>query len=138
MIRVEMFSSNKCHTTSNGNVVNSSSREIISDKELVIKRSGLLQLLQPGDYLMTNMVLHLLVVKQSCHHFYGAKSHFQRMSCKGVKKFTMSCAFLKDYWWDKEVHFFDKVIPLTVGGSINQIWKVACLNTNSQEPLLFE
>lgn len=45
---------------------------------------------------------------------------------------------LKDYWWDKEVHFFDKVIPLTVGGSINQIWKVACLNTNSQEPLLFE
>ena len=50
----------------------------------------------------------------------------------------MSCAFLKDYWWDKEVHFFDKVIPLTVGGSINQIWKVACLNTNSQEPLLFE
>ena len=60
------------------------------------------------------------------------------MSCKRVKKFTISCAFLKDYWWDKEVHFFDKVIPLTVGGSINQIWKVACLNTNSQEPLLFE
>lgn len=55
-----MFSLNKCHTTSNGNVVNSSSREIISDKELVIKRSGLLQLLQPGDYLMTNMVFLIL------------------------------------------------------------------------------
>ena len=60
ILNCEMFSSNKCHTTSNGNVVNSSSRrEIISDKELV-KRSGLLQLLQPGDYLMTNMVFLIL------------------------------------------------------------------------------
>lgn len=38
--------------------------------------------------------------------------------------------------WVKEFHFFDQVVPLTVIGSINQIWTVACLITNFQGPLL--
>ena len=37
-----------------------------------------------------------------------------------------------------EFHYFDKVIPLMVAGSINQIWTVACLITNFQGPLFYE
>ena len=37
----------------------------------------------------------------------------------------------------KEFHYFDKVIPLTVAGSINQIWTVACL-LNFQAPFFYE
>lgn len=38
----------------------------------------------------------------------------------------------------KEFHYFDRVILLTVAGSINQIWTVACLITNFQAPLIYE
>ena len=38
----------------------------------------------------------------------------------------------------KEFHYFDRVIPLTVAGSINQIWTVACLITNFQGPIFYE
>ena len=38
----------------------------------------------------------------------------------------------------KEFHFFDRVIPLTMAGSINQIWTVSGLITIFQGPLFYE
>ena len=35
----------------------------------------------------------------------------------------------------KEFHYFDRVIPLTMAGSITQTWTVACLITNFEGPL---
>jgi hypothetical protein len=36
----------------------------------------------------------------------------------------------------KKFHFFDRTIPLTMHGSINQIWTVCCLLCNAQNPLI--
>ena len=38
----------------------------------------------------------------------------------------------------KEYHIFDSVIPITMFGSINQFWSVACLLTLFQGPLIAE
>ncbi|CAH3163374.1 unnamed protein product, partial [Porites lobata] len=98
-----MYSSYKTHTTYKGNVVISPSGEMIhisslfagsiSGKELV-KQSGLFckQQFSKGELLRSKTIQNLQV-------------HVER-AIKRVKEF----------------HFFDRVIPLTMAGSINQIW----------------
>jgi hypothetical protein len=36
----------------------------------------------------------------------------------------------------KEFHLFDSPLPLTLAGSINQLWTVACFLINFQGPLI--
>ena len=36
----------------------------------------------------------------------------------------------------KENHIFDSVIPVSMFGSINQLWSVACILANFQGPLI--
>nr|XP_058945630.1 uncharacterized protein LOC131773704 [Pocillopora verrucosa] len=148
------YSSYKSHTTYKGNVVISPSGEIIhvsslfegsiSDKELV-KQSGLLNLLEPGDQIMADkgFTIEDLLKPIGCGvampAFLSSKGQFSKKELSTSKQIhNLRVHVERAIRRVKEFHYFDKVIPLTVAGSINQIWTVACLITNFQGPLLHE
>lgn len=154
VLNSEMYSSYKSHTTYKGNVVISPSGEIIhisslfegsiSDKELV-RQSGLLPLLQPGDQLMADkgFVIQDLLTPLGCEvvmpSFLSSKRQFSKNDLQESKKLhNLRVHVERAIRRVKEFHYFDRVIPLTVAGSINQIWTVACLITNFQGPLFYE
>ena len=141
ILNSEMYSSYKSHTTYKGNVVISLSREIIhisslfegsiSDKELV-RQSGLLLLLHPGDQLMAGkgFVIHDLLTPLGCEvvmpSFLSSKGQFSRNDLQESKKIhNLRVDFERAISRVKEFYYFDWVIPLTVAGSITQIWTVA-------------
>lgn len=152
VLNSEMYSSNKSHTTYKGNVVIAPSGEIIhvsalfegsiSDKELV-KRSGLLPLLEPGDQLMADKGFDIkdrlepIGCEITIPAFLASKGQFSKEELLHSKKIhNVRVHVERAIRRVKEFHFFDQVVPLTVIGSINQIWTVACLITNFQGPLL--
>ena len=154
ILNSEMYSSYKSHTTYKGNVVISPSGEIIhisslfegsiSDKELV-RQSGLLPLLQPGDQLMADkgFVIQDLLTPLGCEvvmpSFLSSKKQFSKGDLQESKKIhNLRVHVERAIRRVKEFHYFDKVIPLNVAGSINQIWTVACLITNFQGPLFYQ
>lgn len=154
VLNSEMYSSYKSHTTYKGNVVISPSGEIIhisslfegsiSDKELV-KQSGLLPLLQPGDQIMADkgFVIQDLLTPLGCSvvmpSFLSSKQQFSKGELQNSKKIhNLRVHVERAIRRVKEFHFFDRVIPLTMAGSINQIWTVSCLITNFQGPLFYE
>ena len=135
-----MYSSYKSHTTFKGNVVISPSGEIIhisslfegliSDKELV-RQSGLLPLLQPGDQIMADkgFVIQDLLTPLGCSvvmpSFLSNKQQFSKGELQNSKKIHNLQVHVERAITGrrvKEFHFFDRVIPLTMAGSINQIW----------------
>ena len=154
ILNSEMYSSYKSHTTYKGNVVISPSGEIIhisslfegsiSDKELV-RQSGLLPLLQPGDQLMADkgFVIQDLLTPLGCEvimpSFLSVNKQFSKGDLQHSKKIhNLRVHVERAIRRVKEFHYFDKVIPLNVAGSINQIWTVACLITNFQGPLFYQ
>ena len=154
VLNSEMYSSYKSHTTYKGNVVISPSGEIIhisslfegsiSDKELV-KQSGLLPLLQPGDQIMADkgFVIQDLLTPLGCSvvmpSFLSSKQQFSKGELQESKKIhNLRVHVERAIRRVKEFHFFDRVIPLTMAGSINQIWTVSCLITDFQGPLFYE
>lgn len=149
VLNSEMYSSYKSHTSYKGYVVIAPSGEIIhvsalfegSDKELV-KRSGLLPLLEPGDQLMADKGFNIKVLLEpiGCEitipAFLASKGQFSKEEVVHNKKIHNVCVNVeRAIRRVKEFHFFDQVVPLTVIGSINQIWTVAYLITNFQGPL---
>lgn len=154
VLNSEMYSSYKTHTTYKGNVVISPSGEIIhisslfegsiSDKELV-KQSGLLSLLQPGDQIVADkgFVIQDLLTPLGCSvvmpSFLSCKQQFSKGELLRSKTIhNLRVHVERAIRRVKEFHFFDRVIPLTMAGSINQIWTVSCLITNFQGPLFYE
>ena len=154
VLNSEMYSSYKSHTTYKGNVVISPSGEIIhisslfegsiSDKELV-RQSGLLPLLQPGDQIMADkgFVIQDLLTPLGCSvvmpSFLSSKQQFSKGEFQDSKKnHNLRVHVERAIRRVKEFHFFDRVIPLTMAGSINQIWTVSCLITNFQGPLFYK
>ena len=154
VLNSEMYSAYKSHTTYKGNVVISPSGEIIhisslfegsiSDKELV-RQSGLLPLLQPGDQIMADkgFVIQDLLTPLGCSvvmpSFLSSKQQFSKGKLQDSKKIhNLGVHVERAIRRVKEFHFFDRVIPLTMAGSINQIWTVSCLITNFQGPLFYE
>lgn len=118
----------------------------ISDKEIT-KQSGILSVLEEGDMVMADkgflikdllseihvyITIHGIVIPP----FLGPSGHF---TVDEVRK-TQAIARLRIHVERairqiKEYHIFDKVLPMTLVGSINQLWAVCALLTNFQGPL---
>ena len=145
------YSCYKSHNTFKGNIVIAPSGEIIhvsllyegsiSDKELV-KKSGLLKLLEPGDQLMADkgFVIQDLLTPIGCSvtmpAFLSSKTQFAKDELLKSKEIhNIRVHVERAIRRVKEFHYFDRVIPLTMAGSITQTWTVACLITNFQGPL---
>ncbi|PFX26981.1 RNA-directed DNA polymerase from mobile element jockey [Stylophora pistillata] len=137
VLNSEMYPSHESHTTYQGNVVISPSGEIIhtsslfegsiSDKEL-IKQSSLLPLLQPGDQIMADkgFVIQDILTPLGCSvvmpSFLSSKQQFSKGELRESKKIHILRVHVeRAIRRVEEFHFFDRVIPLTMAGSINQI-----------------
>jgi len=113
----------------------------ISDKEIT-KKSGILSFLEEGDMVMADkgfLIKDLLSERQVSlviPPFLGPSGHF---TADEVRK-TQAIARLRIHVERairriKEYHIFDKVLPMTLVGSVNQLWSVCALLTNFQGPL---
>ena len=119
----------------------------ISDRQLVIE-SGLLQLLEdvpPGKSVMADKgfeIQDLLVKSGHILNIPPFKSS-GAFSEKDVRK-TQAIARIRIHveraigQVKRRFHIFDSAIPLTLAGSINQMWTVCCLLTNFSGPLIVE
>lgn len=113
----------------------------ISDKELT-KNCGLLNLLDSGDGVMADkgFVIHDLLEPLGCHlvipAFLKKKKQFSREESRTNKQISNVRVHveraIKRF---KEYHIFNAVVPLTLCGSINQLWSVCCMLSNFKEPL---
>ena len=154
VLNSEFYSSYKSHTTYKGNIVISPSGEVIhvsvlfagsiSDKELV-KRSGLLDLLEPGDQILADkgFTIQDLLTPIGCElaipAFLSSKGQFTKKDLAKSKQIhNLRVHVERAIRRVKEFHFFDKIVPLSMAGSINQLWTVACLITNFYGPLFYE
>ena len=154
MLNTEFYSSYKSHTTYKGNVFISPSGEVIhvsglfagliSDKELV-KQSGLLVLLEPGDQILADkgFTIKDLLTPIGCElaipAFLSSKGQFTKEDLTTSKRIhNLRVHVERAIRRVKEFHFFDGIIPLSMAGSVNQLWTVACLITNFQGPLFYE
>ena len=154
VLNSEFYSSYKSHTTYKGNIVISPSGEVIhvsvlfagsiSDKELV-KRSGLLDLLEPGDQILADkgFTIQDLLAPIGCElsipAFLSSKGQFTKKDLAKRKQIhNLRVHVERTIRRVKEFHFFVKIVPLSKAGSINQLWTVACLITNFYGPLFYE
>ena len=141
VLNSELYSSYKSHTTVKGNIVISPSGEVIhmsglfsgsiSDKELV-KRSGLLDFLEPGDQILADkgFTIQDLLTPIGCElaipAFLNSKGQFTKKDLALSKQIhNLRVHVERAIRRVKEFHFFDRVIPLSMAGSINQLWTVA-------------
>lgn len=112
----------------------------ISDKEIT-KESGILKLLEPGDEVMDEvMVIKDLLTDIKVSLVTPAFTRPSGQFSKHEITHTQEIARLRihverDIRRIKEHHIFDGVLPLSLCGSVNQMWTVCALLTNFQGPL---
>lgn len=114
----------------------------ISDKELT-KCSGFLDLLEGNESIMADKGFNiddLLQCKKVDLNLPPYLSGNKQFTADQVKK-TKVIASVRIHVERairriKEFHIFDSVLPLSLLGTINQIWTVCCLLTNFQGPLI--
>ncbi|XP_067280272.1 uncharacterized protein [Pseudorasbora parva] len=112
----------------------------ISDQEIT-RQSGILRLLEPGDVCMADKGF---IIDQMLSDV-GARliiPPFKKGACfsKENTEKTQSIARLRILVERairriKEYHIWDTTIPLTLSGSVNQLWTTCCLMSNFQGPL---
>ncbi|KAK0142241.1 THAP domain-containing protein 2 [Merluccius polli] len=144
------YSTYKSHTTFKGLIGVSPSGTVtfvsklysggISDKEIT-RKSGILGLLENGDavmadkgFLIENMLSTVgakLIIPPFKH-----KAQFSRQETEQTQAIARLRVLVERVIRRvKEFHIFDTVIPLTVAGSINQIWTNCCVLVNFQGPM---
>ncbi|XP_035259887.1 uncharacterized protein LOC118231967 isoform X1 [Anguilla anguilla] len=113
----------------------------ISDKEIT-KESGILSLLQPGDEVIADkgfLIRDLLTdinVKLVIPTFLGPSGQFSKAEITHTQEIArLRIHVERAIRRIKEYHIFDSVIPLSLCGSVNQLWTVCALLTNFQGPL---
>ncbi|XP_076835700.1 uncharacterized protein LOC143481554 [Brachyhypopomus gauderio] len=113
----------------------------ISDEEIT-KESGILSLLEPGDEVIADKgflikdLLSNISVKLVSPTFLGPCGQFSKEEIA----YTQEIARLRIHVERavrriKEYRIFDGVLPLSLCGSVNQLWTVCALLTNFQGPL---
>ncbi|KAK0136896.1 hypothetical protein N1851_026918 [Merluccius polli] len=105
----------------------------ISDKEIT-KKSGILSVLEEGDMVMADkgfLIKDLLSERQVSLWTL----HCRRSSKDSSDSKTANSCRARVIRRIKEYHIFDKVLPMTLVGSVNQLWAVCALLTNFESPL---
>ncbi|XP_056313980.1 uncharacterized protein LOC130229290 [Danio aesculapii] len=113
----------------------------ISDKEIT-KESGILKLLEPGDELMADkgfLIRDLLAdidVSLVTPTFLGPSGQLSKEEIAHTQEIArLRIHVERAIRRIKEYHIFDGVLPLSLCGSVNQMWTVCALLTNFQGPL---
>ena len=114
----------------------------MSDKEIT-KLCGILDLLEPEDSVMADkgfLVEELLKDKKCSLNippFLRGQSQFSKAEIQQTEEIASLRIHVERFIRRvKENHIFDSEIPLTLMGSINQIWTVAVLLANFKGPLI--
>ena len=115
---------------------------LISDKEIT-KQCGIVSLLEENDsvmmdkgFLIEDMLQPIKATYDLPPFLTADRSQFEEEEVQDTQNIAhvrihVECAIRRI----KEYHLFDKVIPLNIAGTINQLWTVACLLTNFKGPL---
>lgn len=145
LLQSEMFSTYKSHCTMKGLIgiaphgpvtfVSSLYEGSISDKEL-FRRSGLADLLTDDMAVMVDkgfLITDCVKCKVYCPPFLKNKSQMPAPSVLQTQKIARVRVHVERVIRRvKENKLFDSVIPLSIAGSINEIFAVACLLSNYQ------
>ena len=114
----------------------------ISDNHLT-EISGVLELLEPGDSVMADkgFTLSARLKEMGCElvipHFLESKGQFTPREIEDNQRIGNARVHVeRAIKRVREFHIFDSPLPLTLIGSVNQIWTVCCLLTNFQGPLI--
>jgi hypothetical protein len=114
----------------------------ISDKQIT-NVCGILDLLEPGDLVMSDkgFLIEDMLKEKQCKlvmpNFLRAKGQFTADEAEVNKIIAnLRVHVERANRRFKEFHLFDSPLPLTLAGSIYQLWTVACLLTNVQGPLI--
>ncbi|KAG1937635.1 hypothetical protein F2P79_018094 [Pimephales promelas] len=112
----------------------------ISDREIT-RQSGILSLFEPGDACMADkgFVIDQMLSDVGATLIIPPFKRGTRFSKQDTEK-TQNIARLRILVERairrvKEYHIWDTTIPLTLSGSVNQLWATCCLMSNYQGPL---
>ncbi|CAM4459951.1 unnamed protein product [Leuciscus chuanchicus] len=149
-LQSEVFSSYKNTTTCKGLIgiapcgavtfVSSLYTGSISDQELT-KQSGFLDLLEPGDACMADKGFTIekmlaergakLIIPPFKTAAQFSKENAERTQAIARLRILVERAIRRV----KEFHIWDTTVPLTLSGTVNQLWTNCCLMSNFQWPL---
>ena len=115
----------------------------ISDREITLK-SGLCDLLQEGDKLMADKGFDIqdILAKRGVVLFVPPKRKPGQVQLSKEEVFETQMIARVRIHVERAIkrvkgwHIFDKVLPLTLYGSVNQIWSICCMLVNFQKPSL--
>ena len=115
----------------------------ISDKDIT-RKSGLLNLLEPGDEVMVDKGFTIddllssigasLVIPPFKRGAQLSKSDCDQTQAIARLRILVERVIRRV----KEYHIWDSVVPLTLSGSVNQIWHNCCIMVNYQGPMFLE